>query len=441
MTAVGVQAGRLAAGRPWPRPTIAVRVATTFAALFAVAGIGLLALNYALLQHSLQVSYVTSAVPSYPASLIISRDKAVISNPQASALDKAAAQGQLALAERHPHARLTGALLPEIGSQSAIQAAQARAFDDAFSQLIRQSALILAPLALLAVALGWLVARRMLRPVRRLTAAARELSVANLHQRLHLNGPRDELKELGDTFDQMLSRLETAFESQRRFVANASHELRTPLTIMRTELEVTLDKGQATPGQLRAMGEVVRAAVSRSERLVDGLLTLAESERGIERAELIDLSDLAGPALSLIGGDALSGGIRLTTNLAPAPVRGTRVLLERLVENLADNAVRHNQPGGWLTVTTARHGDIAELTIQNSGLQITQDQAATVFEPFRRLHADRVGSARGNGLGLSIVRAVARAHGGDATVTPITAGGLQVTVTLPVAPVAASPRG
>ena len=418
-------------GLPLPHPTITVRVAMTFAALFVVAGAGLLALNYALLQHSLRASQVPMAVPSYPASAIISRDKALISNPQASALDKAAAQGQLALAERDPHARLAGALLPQIGTQSAIQAAQARTFDAVLSQLIRQSALVLAPLAVLAVTSGWLVARRMLGPVRRLTTAARQLSAANLHQRLHLTGPRDELKELSDTFDQMLARLEAAFQSQRHFIANASHELRTPLAIMRTELDVTLDKEQASPGQLRDMGEVIRAAVTRSERLVDGLLALAESERGIEHAEPVDLADLAMPALGLVAGDARAAGIRLTTNLAPAPVTGTRILLERLVENLADNAVRHNKPGGSLTITTARPGGIAELTVENSGPDITPDEATTLFEPFRRLRPDRVGSARGSGLGLSIVRAVARAHGGEATAAPLAGGGLRVTVTFP----------
>jgi signal transduction histidine kinase len=274
----------------------------------------------------------------------------------------------------------------------------------------------------------------MLRPVHRLTIAARELSAANLDQRLHLTGPRDELTELGDTFDQMLSRLEAAFQSQRRFIANASHELRTPLAIMRTELDVTLDKGQPGAGQLRSMGEVIRTAVTRSERLVDGLLALAESERGIEHAEPVDLASLVAPGLALVADSARAAGIRLTTDLASAPVTGTRVLLERLAENLADNAVRHNQPGGWLTITTARHGDIAELRVENSGPRITLDQAATLFEPFRRLHPDRVNSARGSGLGLSIVRAVARAHDGDATATPMAAGGLRVTVALPAAP-------
>jgi signal transduction histidine kinase len=229
----------------------------------------------------------------------------------------------------------------------------------------------------------------------------------------------------------MLGRLEAAFESQRRFVANASHELRTPLTIMRTELEVTLDNGRASTQDLLAMGEVVRAAVTRSERLVDGLLALAESERGLGQTEQIDLSELVGPALTQVATGARCASIRLTKMLAPARVTGTRVLLERLVENLADNGVRHNRTGGWLTIRTTRHADTIELTAESSGPQITPGEAASLFEPFRRLRADRVGSAHGSGLGLSIVRAVARAHGGDATATPVDGGGLRITVLLP----------
>lgn len=363
MTAVSVRT-RL----PMPHPTITVRVAMTFAALFLVAGAGLLALNYALLQDSLQAGHAGQVVPSYPAAEIISRARALIGNPQASALDKAAAQAELAVAERHPHARLAGGLLPQLVGDSAIEAAEARTFDAVLRQLIRQSALILAPLAVLAVASGWLVARRM------------------------------------------------------------------PLAIMRTELDVTLDQRRPSLAELHAMGDVVRSAITRSDRLVAGLLALAESERGLEHAEPVELSALAGPALALVADSARAAGISLTTNLAPAPVTGTPVLLERLVENLADNAVRHNQPGGWLTITTARHGDTAQLTVESSGPCITSGQAATLFEPFRRLHADRVNSARGSGLGLSIVRAIARAHGGDATATPLAPGGLRVTVTLPARP-------
>jgi signal transduction histidine kinase len=281
----------------------------------------------------------------------------------------------------------------------------------------------------------------MLRPVRQLTATARRMSAANLSQRLELAGPDDELKELGDTFDQMLARLDAAFESQRRFVANASHELRTPLTIMRTELEVTLDGRVADTGSLRAMGEVVRAAVARSERLVDGLLALAESERGIDRTERVDLAELVRPALDQAAGAAQRAGIRTAATLQAAPVTGSRVLLERLVENLADNGIRHNRAGGWLAIVTARHGDSAVLIVESSGPPITAEQAASLFEPFRRLHADRVGSARGSGLGLSIVRAVARAHAGEATASPVSGGGLRVTVTFPAVRTAMAATG
>ena len=181
------------------------------------------------------------------------------------------------------------------------------------------------------------------------------------------------------------------------------------------------------------MGEVIRAAVTRSERLVDGLLALAESERGIDRTERVDLAELVNPALGHLADSARQAGIRTGATLQAAPVIGSRVLLERLVENLADNGIRHNRPGGWLAILTASHGGTVTLIAESSGPPITTEQAASLFEPFRRLHADHVGSARGSGLGLSIVHAVARAHGGDATASPVTGGGLRVTVTLPAA--------
>ena len=409
------------------RMTLGVRVALAFAALFLLAGASVLAVNYALFAHSLQ-DHMTP-VPTYPASYIARYDRALISNPLTPPLEVAAARGQLAFVLAHPAEQFGGGLLPLVtGSQS-----PQPDINRALNQMLRQSTLILIPLALAAVALGWLVAQRMLRPVRTLTATARQLSAASLSQRLHLAGPDDELKELGDTFDQMLARLDTAFESQRRFVANASHELRTPLTIMRTELEVTLDGKRADNESLRAMGQVIRTAVTRSERLVDGLLALAESERGIDRTERVDLAEIAGPALDGVAGAAHEAGIRTAATLQAAPVTGSRVLLERLVENLADNGIRHNRPAGWLAILTASDGGTVTLIVESSGPPITAEQAAALFEPFRRLHADRVGSARGSGLGLSIVRAVARAHGGEATASPVAGGGLRVTVTLPAA--------
>ena len=189
------------------------------------------------------------------------------------------------------------------------------------------------------------------------------------------------------------------------------------------------------------MGEVIRAAVTRSERLVDGLLALAESDRGIDQTERVDLPELVGPALDHVDSDARRAGIRTAATLQAAPVTGSRVLLERLVQNLADNGIRHNRPGGWLAILTATHGDTVTLIVESSGPPITAEQAASLFEPFRRLNADRVSSARGSGLGLSIVRAVARAHAGEATAAPVAGGGLRVTVTLPaLRPATASAR-
>ena len=419
------------------RMTLGVRVALTFAALFLIAGAVLLAVNYLLFAHGLQ-GWAGGPVQTYTASFVAKYDRALISNPQTPASMVAAARGQLAFVLAHPAERFSSEdLLPTFGTQGpqfGPQLPQSHGINPALSQLLRQSMLILVPFALLTVALGWLAARRMLRPVRQLTATARRMSAANLSQRLQLAGPADELKELGDTFDKMLARLDTAFESQRRFVANASHELRTPLTIMHTELDVTLDRQTADSESLQAMGQVIRAAVTRSERLVDGLLALAESERGLDRTERIDLAGLVGPALDHVAASAREAGVRTAATLHEAPVTGSRILLERLVENLADNGIRHNRPGGWLAILTATHGDTVTLIVESSGPTITAGQAASLFEPFRRLHADRVGSARGSGLGLSIVRAITRAHGGEATATPATGGGLRVTVTLPTAP-------
>ena len=432
MSALNLSSGHAALRRLAAfRMTLGVRVALTFALLFLITGAALLAVNYALLQHGV-TGWAGARASTYSASYMAEYDRALISNPQTPELIVAAARGQLSFLLAHPTDQFSDSgLLPR---PQDLQFPRPDGYDPTLSQVLRQFMLILVPFALLTVALGWLAARRMLHPVRQLTTTARQLSVANLSQRLELSGPNDELKELGDTFDQMLARLDTAFESQRRFVANASHELRTPLTIMRTELEVTLDHQAADTESLRAMGQVIRGAVARSERLVDGLLALAESERGIDRTERVDLAELVNPALGHLADSARQAGIRTGATLQAAPVIGSWVLLERLVENLADNGIRHNRPGGWLAILTASHGGTVTLIAESSGPPITTEQAASLFEPFRRLHADHVGSARGSGLGLSIVHAVARAHGGDATASPVVGGGLRVTVTLLAAP-------
>jgi signal transduction histidine kinase len=282
----------------------------------------------------------------------------------------------------------------------------------------------------LAAGLGWAVSGRVLRPLRAVTAAAQTASQENLGQRLALAGPPDELKELADTFDAMLARLEAAFASQRRFVANASHELRTPLTEMRTLIDVTTAKPAASAAGLEPVMAAIGAAVDKSAELIEALLTLARSERGPGPAELVDLPTAVEDAIDLIGPAATARQIQIGTALQDAQVTGDRVLLERLVSNLIENAVRHNVTGGWMLASTRTRAGIAEITVSNGGEHIPPDQVPELFEPFRRL-SGRTGNQPGSGLGLSIVASVANAHSGHAEAHARPDGGLDVQITLP----------
>ena len=283
---------------------------------------------------------------------------------------------------------------------------------------------------LLAAGLGWAVSRRVLRPLAAVTTAAQAASQENLDQRLALAGPPDELKELADTFDAMLARLDAAFASQRRFVANASHELRTPLTEMRTLIDVTTARPAASAAQLEPVLAAIGAAVDKSEELIEALLTLARSDRGPGPAELVDLPTAVEDAIDLIGPAAAARQIQIGTALQDAQVTGDRVLLERLVCNLIDNAVKHNVTGGWVLASTRTDAGSAELTVANGGEHIPADQVTGLFEPFRRL-SGRTGNRPGTGLGLSIVASVAKAHGGHAEAHARPDGGLDVQITLP----------
>ena len=245
-----------------------------------------------------------------------------------------------------------------------------------------------------------------------------------------LAGPDDELKELADTFDAMLARLDAAFASQRRFVANASHELRTPLTVMRTAIDVTLAKPDRTSERLEAMAAEVRQAVDRAEALIEALLTLARSDRGAGPREPLDLAVLAEDSLDAAAPAIRAHPVTVEAALQPGPALGDPVLVERLVTNLIDNAVRHNVPDGWVQVATGTRGGMAFIEVANSGPLIPAELVPSLFEPFRRL-SDRAGSPDGTGLGLSIVRSVAAAHRGQATARPLPAGGLEVSVSLP----------
>ncbi|MFN8204071.1 MAG: HAMP domain-containing sensor histidine kinase [Solirubrobacteraceae bacterium] len=297
----------------------------------------------------------------------------------------------------------------------------------ALADLRGQYLLALAGTTLVSVALGWIVAGRVLRPLSEITATARRVSQDRLEdERLALEGPHDELRELADTFDAMLDRLAAAFASQRRFVANASHELRTPLTVLRAEVEVTLADPDAGVTELRAMGETVRDAVVECEALLDGLLLLARSHAGVDRREPVDLAQLARRAAG-----RAHGAVELTVS-APEPVTvaGDAALLARMVANLVENAVRHNVPGGWATVDVHVRAGGAELVVANSGAPVPVAAAGRLLEPFQRL-ARRGEGPPGVGLGLSIVRSVAEAHGGTVELEPRPGGGLRVTVRLP----------
>ena len=282
----------------------------------------------------------------------------------------------------------------------------------------------------LAGGLGWALSSRVLRPLRAIIGAARTASHENLDQRLALDGPPDELKELADTFDAMLTRLDAACASQHRFVANASHELRTPLTEMRTLIDVTLAKPARSAWQLESALAAVRTAVDKSAELIEALLTLARSDRGLSHTELVDLPTAVEDAIDLIGAAAAARRVRIETALHPAQVTGDRILLERLISNLIDNAVRHNVAGGWVLASTRQEAGFVELTVASSGEPIPPDQVTELFEPFRRL-SGRTGNSPGTGLGLSIVTSVARAHDGRAEARARPDGGLEVQIRLP----------
>jgi signal transduction histidine kinase len=283
--------------------------------------------------------------------------------------------------------------------------------------------------------LGWFLAGRVLRPLREMTDTARSISAGNLHQRLALAGPEDEFKRLGDTIDDLLARLEAAFAAQRRFVANAAHELRTPLTVERTLLQVALADPNVSTESLRATCEEVVATGRDHERLLEALLTLATSERGLEHGEQLDLADVARTVLAIAQPQIEEAGLEASAQLAPAAILGNRALIERLVANLIDNAVSYNRPGGRIEITTAVRAERPLLTVTNTGQQLPAQEIDRLFEPFRRLREDRLDSERGHhGLGLSIVRATAAAHGAAVGAAPGPDGGLALTVTFPAPP-------
>ncbi|MEV6862221.1 HAMP domain-containing sensor histidine kinase [Streptosporangium subroseum] len=283
----------------------------------------------------------------------------------------------------------------------------------------------------LATAAGWRAAGWVIRPVRSVTESVRQVAQSHdLAERIAHDGPEDEIKELADSVDGILGRLARSYDGQRRFIANASHELRTPLTINRTLVDVAVRRPDATE-DVRRLGESLLMVNTRHERLIDALLALSEGERTILDRRPFDLADVVEHVLDLAAKEAGNSEVTVHRLLDPAPTAGEAVLVERLAQNLVENAIRHNHPGGEVWVSTRQRADRVELMVANTGLPVPSYEIETIFEPFRRLHGDRLRSDRGSGLGLSIVRVVAEAHGGTVTASPREEGGLTIAVELP----------
>ena len=401
------------------RRTIRLRLTLIYSGLFLLAAFMLLAFTYVFVVRGLSSS-AGKAGSSRPVGATVGQLKG-----ECGKVEAAYKQGDLPSSEEGLFTKCA-----QNGFYQGVRAGAASQRDVAIHQLLLYSLVGLGLMGVVSGVVGWVIAGRALRPVHAITGAARRASEENLGERLALTGPDDELKELADTYDAMLARLDAAFASQRRFVANASHELRTPLTVMRTAIDVTLAKPDRAPAQLEDMAAEVAAAVERAEALIEALLTLARSDRGPGSREQADLAVLAEDALDAAGPAIRAGSLRVETALTAAPTNGDLVLLDRMVANLVDNAVRHNQPGGWVQVATGTRGDAAYLAVANGGPAIEPGLAPLLFEPFRRL-CDPVAGPAGAGLGLSIVRSVAVAHQGDVIARARPAGGLDVSILLP----------
>ncbi|WP_410636937.1 sensor histidine kinase [Amycolatopsis sp. lyj-346] len=376
--------------------SVRTKLTAWYGALFLVAGLVLVVLNYLLVQSTLPD-------PARFASTAVAGDALFGTAERLDTLSPA------------PAVRLVSGSLDEYRSST-------------LSTLVVGSAIALVATAALAVLFGWLMAGRALRPLHDITSAARRLEVGKLDRRINLEGPPDELKELADTFDGMLDRLAESFDSQKRFVANASHELRTPLAVQRTLIEVAMADPEV-PAELAKLGTHLLHTNERSERMIEGLLVLARSDRGLHARTPVRLDEIAASVVRATSAQAASAGVTVETRLRPRTVAGDPVLLERLVTNLVVNAITYNASSGWVYVEV--RGDPA-LEVRNSGPVVPPEAVPTLFEPFRRLAgAERTGDPRNAGLGLSIVRSVAQAHGGRAEAQPGRRGGLTVTVRLP----------
>jgi signal transduction histidine kinase len=395
------------------RISLRARLTLVYGGLFLVAGVVLLGVTYALFNQQIAGIGVK----------MITKDTKVTVSPSASS---------------SPPPGGAGSAAPTVPDDSWVRIQQSEIHAAATTSLITQGAIALAIVGGAAAGFGWLIAGRVLAPLHRVTETARRIANApaadrGLHERIALRGPDDEVKDLADTFDLMVERLGRSFDGQRRFVANASHELRTPLTLGRALVELAMHRRTASE-DVKQLGEGLLEINTRHERLIGGLMLLAGSEREITERLPVDLADVLSHVVTQTEPEAARAGVTVKEEPAPALTTGDALLLERLVHNLVENAVRHNLPdgdGGWVRIACRTHGHLVELDVTNTGPAVPPYEIPSLFEPFRRLGTDRLVTAKGAGLGLSIIRAIAHAHGGDVTAHPREGGGLTVTVTLP----------
>ncbi len=388
-----------------PRRTIRLRLAVLYGGLFFISGATVLALTYAGVSRT-HASYT----------------RVVHGAAQPGGLEGGPPAGSPGGPE------VSEALPGPTGSRLVLDPNQRKAD---LKVLAFVSVIALAIMAVISTALGWWVAGRVLRPLRTITSAAKDISATNLHRRLALEGPEDEFKELGDTFDGLLARLEASFQSQRQFVANSSHELRTPLARLKTLAQVAIADPHASVESLRAAHERVLASEGQLEELIDALLSLASSERGVSRRDLVDLAAVTDEAIAARREEIERRGLECNTVLDGALVKGERQLIERLIANLLDNAIRHNATGGHIDIATATTAAGAVLSVENSGPTIAPAEIERLSRPFQRLGAERTSRGDGHGLGLSIVGAIAQAHDAALVVVPRAEGGLRVRVSFP----------
>lgn len=405
------------------RISLRTRLTLIYGSLFLAAGTVLLGTTYALFNQQLPrlgLKVVARAGPPGEAAPLPGGEEKL-------------GRGLLALTKE-------GDILTEAQTRKWIGDQQTKLHDAATTSLLTQGGIALTVVGGAAAGFGWLVAGRVLAPLHRVTDTARRIAAApaadrGLHERIALRGPQDEVKDLADTFDTMIERLDRSFDGQRRFVANASHELRTPLTLGRALVELAMHRRTASE-DVKQLGESLLEINSRHERLIGGLLLLAGSENEITERLPVDMADVVCHVVAQTSPEAEQAGITVREEAGEALTAGDALLLERLVHNLVENGVRHNAgDGGWVRVAsrTRRDGRV-EVEVSNTGPVVPPYEISALFEPFRRLGADRLVTAKGAGLGLSIVRSIARGHGGEVAARPRDGGGLVVTVTLPACP-------